>query len=298
MPFKAEDFLADYSIPSRKEGPNTHTGWVQMCCPFCGDDNFHGGLNILGGYYNCWKCGGHSLDYLISKLLKCSFVEAKEIMKAYKGSSSRQREDLKKDFKGPSAFTLPKYFGPIEGIYRKYLEQRNFDPQFLVKKYNLKSSGPVGFYKFRIIAPIYHKGQIVSFQGRDITGAKRAIRYKACDRENELIHHKDILYNLDNCNKDTVAVAEGFFDVMRIGDDCVATFGTEWTIGQFVILKERFKKIFIIYDNEKEAQDKAIKLAIGLDAFGKDAEIFKLDRGDPADLTPKDALHLRRELNI
>ncbi len=103
---------------------------------------------------------------------------------------------------------------------------------------------------------------------------------------------------MDNCNKDTIAVVEGFFDVMRIGDDCAGTFGTEWTVEQFMILKERFKRIFIIYDNERKAQDKAIKLAMGLNSFGKDVEIFKLDRGDPADLSPDDALHLRRELNI
>ncbi len=297
MPFKAEDFLRDYTIPSRKEGPNTHSGWVQICCPFCGDDNYHGGLNLSKGYYNCWKCGNHNLVYLIFKLLKCSFKEAKEIAKTYKGSSLDQKKGLEKDFNKPATFAFPKYFGPIRGAYKRYLEDRNFDPKFLEKKYNLRASGPSGNYKFRIIAPIYYERQIVSFQGRDITGNQSA-RYKACDKEKELIHHKNILYNLDNCRKDTIVVVEGFFDVMRIGDDCAATFGVEWSIEQFIILKERFKRIFIMYDNEKEAQDRAIKLTIGLDAFGKDVEIFKLDRGDPADLSPGDALHLRRELNI
>lgn len=298
MSFKVEKFLIDYNIPFRKEGPNAHSGWIQICCPICGDDNYHGGLNLSKGYYNCWKCGSHSLDYLIFKLLKCSFKEAKEIVKTYKGSSSLDRkESLEKDFNKPTTFALPKYFGPIKGAYKRYLEDRDFDPKFLEKKYNLKASGPSGNYKFRIIAPIYYERQIVSFQGRDITGNQSA-RYKVCDKEKELVHHKNILYNLDNCRKDTIIVVEGFFDSLRIGDDCAATFGTEWTIEQFIILRNRFKRIFIIYDNEREAQNKAKKLAISLVSFGKEVENFRLDKGDPADLSPDDALHLRRELNI
>lgn len=297
MPFKVEKFLADYSIPSRKEGPNTHSGWIQVCCPICGDDNYHGGFNLPKGYYNCWKCGNHSLDYIIFKLLRCSFKEAKEIMKTYRDSSFNQKENLEKDFKKPTTFPFPKYFGTIKGAYKRYLENRNFDPKFLEKKYNLRASGPSGNYKFRIIAPIYYEHQIVSFQGRDITGNQSA-RYKACDKEKELIHHKNILYNLDNCRKDTIVVVEGFFDSLRIGDDCAATFGTEWTIKQFIILRNRFKRIFIIYDNEREAQNKAIKLSISLSAFKKEVKNFKLEGGDPADLKPEEALYLRKELNI
>jgi DNA primase len=137
----------------------------------------------------------------------------------------------------------------------------------------------------------------VSFQGRDITN-KQKTRYKACNKEDEAVFHKDILYNLDNCQKETIVVVEGIFDAVRIGNDCAATFGTEWTIEQFILLRNRFKRIFVIYDNEREAQNKAIKLAMGLNALGKDVENFKLDGGDPADLSPDDVLCLRKELNI
>lgn len=297
MSFEIERFLLDYNIPSRKEGPNSHSGWIQINCPFCRDNNFHGGFNISKGYFNCWKCGGHRLESLIQKLLKSSFNESKILVKEYKGATRFNHAIQEKENNKKQAFTLPKYFSVLNRQYEVYLEKRNFDPKYLIKKYDLKASGPVGEYKFRIIAPIYYNGQIVSFQGRDITNIQK-VRYKACHKEDELVHHKHILYNLDNANNDSVIVVEGFFDVFRIGNDCVATFGTGWTTEQFSILRNKYKNIFIIYDNEKDAQNKAIKLSISLSAFNKYTEVIKLDNGDPAELNSRDVYNLRKELNL
>ncbi len=45
---------------------------------------------------------------------------------------------------------------------------RNFDPNYLVSEWGLLSTGVLGEFKFRILAPVYFKGQLVSYQCRDL----------------------------------------------------------------------------------------------------------------------------------
>ena len=47
-------------IASRKH-EHYRYGWIQVCCPFCGDGNFHLGYNVSKGYFNCYRCGSHGL---------------------------------------------------------------------------------------------------------------------------------------------------------------------------------------------------------------------------------------------
>ena len=91
----------------------------------------------------------------------------------------------------------------------RYLEGRGFDAQYLINKYDLRGTLYTGdIYAYRVITPIYYNNRIVSYQGRDFTG-KQNIRYATCKPENEIIHHKKILFNLDNSKQESVIVMEG-----------------------------------------------------------------------------------------
>ena len=50
--------------------------------------------------------------------------------------------------------------------HTNYLMERNFPPRVLRGIWGLKGTGNVGPYKFRIIAPIFVDGVLVSYQGR------------------------------------------------------------------------------------------------------------------------------------
>ena len=81
-----EQLLKDYNIPIDNGGKNWQPGWVNIRCqmPGCTDTSNHGGFNIAGNYYNCWKCGHHSLNDVISTLLGIKWHEARELLKSYK----------------------------------------------------------------------------------------------------------------------------------------------------------------------------------------------------------------------
>ncbi len=276
-----------------------HNGWVNIRCPLaCGDQGAHGGFNLAGGWYNCFKCGGHNVEYVIKKLLGVSSERAAEILKQYSGYSSSLRNKLNKK-KIILDIQLPG--GPLEEMHKKYLLKRKFDPDFLAEKYGIQGEGITGDWKFRVIIPIIYLGRTVSFQGRDITG-KAKLRYITLSKEKSIIDPKNILYNLDNCKKSTILLVEGVFDCWRIGDDCAATLGTSMTENQIALLTNKYKRIIFLFDPEKTAQKRAVTFGKSLyDLGGYGATIEKLDTEldhDPGDMTKEEVKMVKQTVGL
>lgn len=293
--FNALQLCMDFNIPYKTTGKNTAPGWINVCCPFCHDKNFHGGINIMGTYYHCWKCRHSFLDKLIMELRQCNYFEAKKIIEQY-SNRSILKEDLEKEKFQNENVILPG--GKLQPIHKKYLKDRNFDPDFLERKYNLKGTTHLGDYKFRIIAPIYYQRKLVSYQGRDITN-KSTLRYKACKKSLEVIDHKKVVYAIDLVPGESVIVVEGITDAWRIGPGAVATFGTSFTGSQMKLLAKKFENIFILFDNEEAAQELALKLGTYISAIqGKHVEIVTGLKSDPGELSHTEANYIKKFLKI
>jgi DNA primase len=286
MSFDVLRFLKDYNIQHRTEGANCQEGWVNVCCPACPltdpDTNFHGGFNIEGGYYHCWRCGSSSVGFVVSRLLGISYGKSLDIVRGYEDRRFLQVHDRnieKKEFSLPGS--------DMEVRHKRYLAKRGFDPDEIIRKYGVLGTGFVGFYAHRIVIPIYYNGQIVSFQTRDITGQAEA-RYITCPADRELLPMKSILYNLDNCSLRKAIVVEGVFDCWRLGDNCCSVFGISYTTDQVLLLAERFDKVLIVFDNEEFAKEKAKILGNDLALLGLDVELFFPDGKDPADMNEEE----------
>lgn len=150
-------------------------------------------------------------------------------------------------------------------------------------------------------------GKIVSWTGRSILShAKQKElnipRYKNLSIEESVIDPKSILYNLDNCKKEIGVLTEGAFDVMRMGDDFFCSFGTELTQSQIAMIKNRFKKVFIMFDNEKEAQEKARKFGLQISSIGVEVELVDaygdFGKNDGGELSPEEVKIIRAELGL
>jgi hypothetical protein len=290
--FDALSFVRDYNISHWTEGNNVQPGWINVQCPLCEDKSNHGGFNPSEGYYNCWRCGGHSLKYVISRLLGVDKNLAEKIVFEYSGRSYLLSKLNKKI---PRATQVTPPGESLQTIHRKYLIRRNFDPDYIEKKYQIVGTGPAGEYKFRLIIPLYFQDRIISFQGRDITD-KQKLRYKNCPVEESILHYKDILYNIDSVSGNRIAVVEGVFDAWRMGDGFVATFGTAITECQISLLS-KYQYIQFLFDSEPEAQEKAKKAANKLSSVGCNVEIIDLEmKEDPGDLSNKQARRIRREI--
>lgn len=189
---------------------------------------------------------------------------------------------------------LPTGTAAIGPAHRKYLEGRGFDPELLERKYGLLGTGPAGSLPHRIVAPIFFRGCMVSWQARDITG-RAELRYISASPADEEMPHKETLYNIDNCRGRAVIVVEGITDVWLLGDDCLATFGTKFTKAQ-VLLLAMYRQVFVVYDGEPEAQRQARRLCRILSGLGVVAANILLDGGDPGDMGQDEAQRLKSEL--
>jgi hypothetical protein len=188
--------------------------------------------------------------------------------------------------------------GKLGLIHQNYLRSRNFDPDYLEKEWNLKGTGPVGNYRFRVIAPIEFNHKIVSYQGRDVTN-RQLEKYKACPKTDEAIHHKHILYGFDKARKkDSVVVVEGITDVWRLGPGAVCTFGIKYKTKQLSLLASYWNQVIVFFDNDelKDAKRQAEQLAFSLSSLDVCVKIAQGKRGsDPAKLTDTEAKEFMKE---
>lgn len=294
------DFLQlcrDYAIDHQE----VVDGWINITCPYHdnGDRGYKGGLNIQGGYFNCWVCGGHNLNSVLSEILGISYHEVTPILEQYSNQVSIRKKLNKRT-------TSSKVILPIEGLNnrcRHYLIKRNYDPDYLLEKYKLCGSTLTGPWAGRLIIPVYYKNKLVSFQGRSLLSKRRCkelgiLRYKTLNIEKSVIDPKHMLYNLDNCKNDFIVITEGAPDVWRFGDNSTATLGTSTTPEQKKLIL-KYDRIILLFDPEKEAQERAFKLGNELASFNKKVEIVDTELlTDPGDMSENEILKLKRILKI
>lgn len=283
-----QNYGIDYDL---KQNP----GWVNVECPYCLDGKKHGGFNLAGGYFHCWKHGGRRLESVIGKVLRLDHHKTSEVLSSFGGAPSFTERLNKREAKAKSLI-LPG--GPLTKPYRDYIRDRGFSPAEIVRKYGVQAGGPIGDWRFRLMIPFYLKGKLVTYQGRDISG-KQKLRYKTLGIEESVIDPKDMFYGLDYVKGDRVGVVEGVVDSWRMGPGFIASLGTSLTPAQISYLRKHFKTVFFLFDPEAEAQGKAMKNAELIASLGIDAHIVDIESdSDPGDLPPEEALSIRRELNF
>ena len=298
-----DDFHINY-VMENDEHRHARPGWVNTECVFCAGDNpgYHLGYNLDDNYFYCWRCGHHQTKKTLTKLLSVEYDTVSDIIKRYTGGVKKAIRHKDKNAPASKQFSLPTGCGPMLRSHEQYLLSRRFDPDKLRKIWGLLGTGPVSNldgadYKLRIIAPIKWDGRIVSFQGRDITD-RHPHKYKTCSKERETIHHKKILYGLQSYWKQTGIIVEGITDVWRFGPIASATFGIKFSTTQARIIAKSFKRIFIIYDPEPQAQQQARRLQREVKGFAKNPNVivYNIIDIDPGSMDQTEANYLIKQL--
>ena len=291
----------DYNV---EYDTRVNKGWTNVTCPFCDDKTFNGGFNNAGDYYHCWKCGGHNFKQALARTVNILSNEVDILIEQYAGRNSVLNTLNKKQAKA-TKLTLPTdTFTPAE---RKYLKERNFSPKLLHEKYKIVGGGITGSWKYRIIIPLVLNGKIVSWTARTILSKQqqqklKIPRYKNLSIEQSVVDPKSVLYNLDHCEDKIAVLTEGAFDVIRMGDGFFCSFGTELTQSQISMIKQRFEKVFIMFDNEEEAQAKARKFGLQIASIGVEVELVDcygdFNKNDAGELNEKEVQIIRHELGL
>jgi len=273
-------------------------GWLNTPCPFCtGNPGNHLGWNVNQQYFVCIRCGWKPVDQVLAALIS-NEATLKTVLQDYK--VTRVKVKAKDKIATATKCKLP-WNQPLNKRARSYLRGRRFNPAHIAHLWDICSTHEMSTTMFqnRIIAPIYSQGRLVSFQTRDITN-RANLRYITASKEEEVIHHKHLLYGMDQVPTDSMVVVEGITDVWRLGFGAVCTFGIKYTNYQLLQLA-KFRNRFVLFDTQdKQAKKQGRKLAEQLGSF--DGETFYVElpkkyRGyDPADLPQKEADALMLDL--
>lgn len=297
-----EKLFKDYNI---KYSNRVNKGWINVNCPFCDTKNtsFNLGFNPSGNYYHCWKTKhDYTIQEILSTLLNIPVNSVKNILKDYKQTNEIIPERKKSKVK---YLELPT--DTFTTAERKYLKSRGFSPKYLREKYGIVGGGISGKWKFRIIIPIYYNSKLMSWTGRSILSKEKLKqlkipRYKNLSIEESVKNPKELFFNLDNCKGKEVVLTEGAFDVLRFDGNAICSMGTELTEGQVKLLAEKFEKVFILFDNEIEAQEKARKFGMQLSSMGIEVEIVDafsdFNKNDMGDCSPEEIEKIKNFIKI
>jgi DNA primase len=151
-----------------------------------------------------------------------------------------------------------------------------------------------GDWSWRIVAPVFDINKnLVAFVGRAIGDIKP--KYKISDAADIVGDPKKLLYGIHRARKNSVIIVEGITDVWRIGDNCVALLGIDWTTEQANILRA-YRDRYILFDPEVKAQRQAQRLGNWLSLFPGNTEIISGLSSDPADLSKEQAQKIKKRL--
>lgn len=284
-------YLASRGIRYSLEGKNVSQGWLGVKCPFCVDKSNHLGINLHSKAFSCFKCGetGTIFRY-VAALEPGGELAARQVLAEFRSS------ELALDFKPqtePVKHFNPPETTPLSGAAKVYLRKRKFPYKMLQTKYQIAGFDAISTYKFRLFIPVFFNEQMVTFTTRSYTDQIEP-KYLHYPKRKSSLFVKETLYNIDNAKDNTVVVVEGPIDAWRIGDGAVATYGVVFTQKQIKLLRERFKRVFVMYDTD--AQDQAEKLTDSLACFSLEVHNIKLAKGDPGGLTHTEAQEIRREI--
>lgn len=293
-------------------------------CPLCGHDKWKTYLNAESGLGKCFVCEDGLNKWKIIKgftgLLGRPLVDHVKTFAKGQGWITKRTESAAvnddTELKFPEHVDLP-----VKGRNLRYLDNRGITGE-IAKYFGLKFShkGVFNFkdhhgrpsmqsYANRVIIPVYDmQGDLVSFQGRDITGTAERKYLFPPGFASTGTH----LYNGFNAiGAKRIAIGEGAFDVAAIkagldGEMAlrdivpVGTFGKSLSFGdeqsqlaKLTYLRDRgLEEVIFVWDGEPKAIVAAVDAALQVRSMGLKSRVAILPDGcDPNEIP---ATELRR----
>ena len=300
--FDVEKYLDSRGIHYDTEGLNIsgRGNWIGIRCLWCQDHSNHLGINLDTKGIGCWMCNkaNGTVLKLIMKIDRCSTERAIATVKDFSSISAYAKQRITGLSEAPERINKVKIDSMIKkellSLHREWLIKRRFDPDEIYKKYKLMCCGPIGDFKLRLIIPFYQRSRLITFVARDVTDLAK-VPYLPLEVDKSIIPVKSTIYNIETV-EDTAVVVEGATDVWRGGDGFVGTMGIKFTREQ-VLLLSRFKRVFLLFDAEDQAQEQAERLCFALSVVVPEVNNFVLPWStDPDNMSDDDVKSLRKEI--
>jgi len=185
---------------------------------------------------------------------------------------------------------LPSNLGPLGSPHRRYLKSRGFDPDEIVRLWDVMATGNDPRLPWRLWLPIKAGGETVSWTSRSIGTAEP--KYLSAGADEESVPHRSILYGADYVRGSCVLV-EGPLDAWRIGPGAVAGFGLSLTRDQLAWVSAVPVRA-VCLDAEPAARRRQRRVLAALSAMPGETHGVELRTGkDPAEADWKEVKEIR-----
>lgn len=283
--------LDKHRIPIAGEGHKHYRqGWVNICCPFCGDETFHLGIRTDFHYGNCYKCGPKNLAEIYHRLFKCDWREAKELV-----TKTKKYQSFSKDTRRTGNYSPPKNRVPLcdSKKHVEYLKRRRIDIKQADQLWKIEAiKQTTDQFRWRLFIPFYFHNEPVSWTTRAIGDVEP--RYRNAKPTEEKFSAKAFLFGEDFVG-DTILIHEGPLDAITIGPGATSTNGIQYTTQQFNRMI-RYPKRYLCFDNEPLAQRRAMILCEQLKAFPGKTYNIVIDAKDINDASDRERAIVRRSV--
>lgn len=283
------DILDQFNIPYLQSGHHHCTqGFLQLDCPHCSQDSKHWrlGYNLKGRFFSCWTCGFLSFGRTVCAILDQPWHVVEPLIRDIRPSRDYQE-------KIPSRLQLPPNIEPMQAAHKRYLSKRGFDPNEIEALWGVKGIGISQRLAWRLWIPVTKNYRLTSWTTRSLSD--EGLRYISAKAEEEEYPLRQTLYGEDHCQL-TVIVCEGPLDAWTIGPGAVATCGIGYSRAQLRKIA-KYPQRFVVFDAEKDAQQRARKLCDDLSVFPGSTTNLVLSTGkDPSRASKQEVLELQRRL--
>lgn len=280
-----EAICRQLDIPYWTSGKNNVEGCITIKCPCCPmddpDPSRHGNLDPATGKYSCWRCKGSHPSVVLARAGRISVQAASDLIRKNTFGTALVKEEAAVE--QATSIRLPGSHKPYD-LHSKYLTGRGFDVDELIFYHGIRFTNMMEQWEgkdwgLRVIIPVNdRRNNLVSFQGRDITG-KSPHRYMFPRKDQQVRDCKTLLYGAELCGStDKLLVVEGVMDAWKAGRGAVATFGTGVSKEQ-ILEMSAWKEVYLAFDNEPAAHEEAVGIAKELSALGSNAYIVNTDFG-------------------
>lgn len=288
---RVTECLEELDIDIKYSGKNVSQNDINIDCPWCGADK-HLAIHSSLGLLNCWVCNLDGMERypsfidLIRELESITYKDARNIVQQF---SDDEIEGEKESWARVEKVVMPEStqnFGmPKDEKERNraytYLKRRGFTKAH-IKKYELSFTTD-GDFHHRIIIPIYYRGAIVNWIGRDYTN-NSPDRHKNCPAPDAPIRIKELLYGIDSFNGKHLQLVEGAFDKMRMGDTALAVCRSKISKEQqLFILNLNIDRLTLFFD--PDAYRRALDIAENFAPFVRYIKAIKMEDKDVAEHT-------------
>jgi len=254
--------------------PLTSSTIQEFCtCPFHKDNTPSLSANLEKGYWKCFSCGDHgtinglakkAVGKSAFKILNKEFSSNTEFITIV--NRAQTPEDLKKT---PDVhIRLDGAMSRLTSECLMYLKNRGITVD-VAKSFHM-SYFDRGFingtpFNKRLLVPVYEKGMLLSYEGRDITGqSKKKVLYPSGSSVNTL-------YDIDNLDRnEPLYLVEGLMDLAVLRAESFfknssSLFGSSPTRRKASLLSE-FKHIVWIPDNDDAGVQSVMKYSEMIDS--------------------------------